>query len=286
MSEHRNQHWLAAASALEEQGKSYVIVTMLSVKGSAPRENGTKMIVTSDEIINSIGGGTLEMTAIEQGKKMIDQEIHHHIEDYPLGTKLGQCCGGRVTLVYEYFANNTLPVAVFGAGHVARALVSLLAQLPVKVHWIDRRENEFPEIIPSNVSKVVTDDEVNAINALPNQSYILVMTHLHSLDFDIIEAALKQTNHKQFSYLGLIGSNTKALRFRNLLKNKKFTTEQIDTINCPIGMEDIPGKRPMEVAVSIAAELIQFYQASMDYSDQTFDQLIEEAAPLTPKLLK
>ncbi len=251
-------NWADAAAALTAQGSAYVLVTVLDVKGSAPREAGTKMLVTADASVDTIGGGQLEFIAIQKARQLLlENRACQLLEEFPLGPKLGQCCGGRVSLLLECFAASAVQIALFGAGHVGRALVSVLAQLPVQVRWIDSRAEQFPDDVPANVKKVVTEDPEAQIATLQPGAYVVVMTHDHPLDYAIAEAALKRNDT---AYLGVIGSDTKARRFRMRLAYWGFSAEHIAHMRCPMGLAAVPGKKPMEVAVSVAAEIIGEYQ--------------------------
>ena len=261
MNRHSKHNWIEAAAELSRRGDAYVVVTLLNIKGSAPRESGTKMLVTSSGIVDSIGGGHLEFMAIERARTLLkagtDQQ---HIEDFALGAKLGQCCGGRVSLLFECFAHTAAQVVVFGAGHVARALIPLLAQLPVNVRWVDSRSHEFPDAVPANCEKIIADNVVDEVADLPSHAYVIVMTHEHPLDYGIAEAVLKRGDA---CYLGVIGSVTKARRFKMRLAHRGFSEDNIAQMHCPIGLQSVPGKRPMEIAVSIAAELISTYHGDI-----------------------
>ncbi|RDH45570.1 xanthine dehydrogenase accessory protein XdhC [Zooshikella ganghwensis] len=250
--------WIDAISQLNSADKDFVLVTLLATKGSTPRNAGTKMVITQDDFFDSIGGGNLEYQVIALARKILaDSTVQHHIGYFPLGPSLGQCCGGSTAVLFEKFTGSYVYVMLFGAGHVGKALVSILSELPCKVHWVDSRENEFPVYIPSNVTLINIDQPEAAVSEMPVNSYYLVMTHNHQLDFLICEEVLKKSD---FSYLGLIGSKNKWRRFQQRLKYKNFSEEVISRIQCPIGLCEVPGKRPMEVAVSIAGEIINHYQ--------------------------
>lgn len=250
--------WAEAAAALSQRGEGYVLVTVLGVKGSAPRDSGTKMLVAADICIDTIGGGHLEYAAINRAREMLlSGENRQHLEEFPLGPKLGQCCGGRVTVLYECFATTATPVAVFGAGHVGRALIPLLAQLPLRIRWIDSRLDQFPDDIPAAVTRVTAPYPQDEVADLPSGSMVLVMTHQHPLDFAIAEAVLRRGDA---AFLGVIGSQTKAQRFRMRLEHRGLHRDAVAAMHCPIGLAEVPGKRPMEVAVSIAAQIIPLYQ--------------------------
>lgn len=250
--------WAEAAAALGQRGEAYVLITVIGVKGSAPRDSGTKMLVGAGLTVDTIGGGHLEYAAINRARELLlAGEDRQHLEEFPLGAKLGQCCGGRVTLLYECFASTATPVALFGAGHVGRALAPLLAQLPLRVRWIDSRLEQFPEVIPAGVTRVLAAHPQDEVADLPPGAVVLVMTHQHPLDYAITEAVLRRGDA---SFLGVIGSETKARRFRLRLEHRGFSAAAIAGVHCPIGLAEVPGKRPMEVAVSVAAQVIALYQ--------------------------
>ena len=272
------QHWPDAAAALREQGEGYVLVTVLTVKGSAPRDAGTKMLVSADRTVNTIGGGQLEHDAIQTARALLQQgRDQQQIIDYPLGPKLGQCCGGRVHVLYECFAPSAVEIALFGAGHVGRALTSILCQLPVRLRWIDNRAEEFPDSMPPGVEKVLSEDPEAEISALNPGAYVIVMTHNHPLDYAIAEAALKRNDT---AYVGVIGSSTKAARFRKRLQYWGFPDAVIEHMHCPVGLQSVPGKHPMEVAVSIAAEVIGIYQQRAAQGIQPDIQIGHKALPI------
>jgi xanthine dehydrogenase accessory factor len=93
--------WVTALAILQLQSKTAVLVTIASVRGSAPRTVGTKMLVTADEVQGTIGGGHLEFTAIEIARKQLDGGSSAPLQRFPLGASLGQCCGGVVNLLFE-----------------------------------------------------------------------------------------------------------------------------------------------------------------------------------------
>jgi xanthine dehydrogenase accessory factor len=251
--------WLSALERLCRSNTPAILITVAQHKGSTPRESGTKMIVTENEIIGSIGGGHLEHKAIEQAHTLLaDHSQETQLIAYPLGAALGQCCGGAIQLLFEPINPPAMQIAVFGAGHVAKALIPILGGLSGQVHWIDEREALFPEQVPDNVTRVITDDQTEVIETLPADCYVLIMTHNHALDQQLVEAWLRSG---KASYLGMIGSATKKRKFEHRLRHKGFDEAHIAQLHCPIGHPDVGGKRPMEIAVSVSAELIRYYQS-------------------------
>jgi len=263
-------NWNSAVFQLNKQGKAYVLVTLVGVSGSTPRNSGTKMVISKDETFDTIGGGHLEHKAIKYAQKMLaDDEDCQHLEHFQLGSNLGQCCGGNTSVLFECFAAVGVNIMLFGAGHVGKALIPVLAQLPCQVTWVDNRAAQFPTNIDhyQNVNKIISDEPELEVANMPESSYFVVMTHNHQMDFDISQAILKRAD---FNYLGLIASETKWRRFQQRYKHRDIDQQQVDRMNCPIGLSQVGGKLPMEVAVSVAAEIINIYQTqSFEKRQQT-----------------
>jgi xanthine dehydrogenase accessory factor len=256
-------HWSEIVAQLNQRNQAYVLITVLGVRGSAPRDSGTKMIVTEQQNYNTIGGGNLEYMVTEQARLMLHQTVNQqHLEHYPLGPKLGQCCGGSTTILFEFFANSRANVMLFGAGHVGTALSKIMLDLPVSLRWVDNRAEQFSQPVANDLEgaqleEIISDDPAKEVANMPANSYFIIMTHDHELDFKLCEAVL---NRGDARFIGLIGSTTKWLRFSKRLADAGFSESQIKQIQCPIGLDEVPGKRPMEVAVSIAGQFIANYQ--------------------------
>jgi len=265
-----NNNWNSAVYQLSQQGQAYVLVTLVGVSGSTPRNSGTKMVICKDAIYDTIGGGHLEHKAIKYAHKMLDAgKDSQHLEHFQLGSNLGQCCGGNASVLFESFSAVGVNIMLFGAGHVGKALIPILAQLPCQIKWVDSRAEQFPNDVAHyhNVHKVVNEDPELEVANMPKNSYYIVMTHNHQMDFDISQAILKQGD---FTYLGLIASDTKWRRFQQRYKHRDIDPQQVARMNCPIGLEQVSGKLPIEVAVSVAGEIINLYQA------QKKDELISD----------
>ncbi len=153
----------------------------------------------------------------------------------------------------EVFGDRLSPLYLFGAGHVAKALMLSLAPLPFKVTWFDGRADMFPTHVPANFRCLVEKHPESSLATAPDGTMVLIMTHSHDLDFSLCHAALEQ---ERFSYVGVIGSETKGNRFRSRLKKLGCTDDVISRLRCPIGFEGIMGKDPASIAVSVTAELL------------------------------
>ncbi|MCV2884230.1 xanthine dehydrogenase accessory protein XdhC [Aestuariibacter sp. AA17] len=252
----RPNNWCDAVAHCKKTGQPFALLTVLPSSGSTPRDVGAKMVVTPEDTYDTIGGGHLEFDAIQKARDaLLSEENRQLTERYPLSAKLGQCCGGEMHILIESFVTHQQTLYLFGAGHVASALVPILAQLPLTIYWIDEREALFGHTVSySNVTTVVTDDPTEVIETTQsNHNWALIMTHNHQLDFDIARHALLANT---FSYVGMIGSDTKAQRFTHRLKARDVSEQQMRSFVSPVGDLRIPGKKPIEVAVSIAAQLI------------------------------
>lgn len=299
--------WHILHKAVEEEGLA-ILVTLLHVEGSSPREAGARMIVTASGLRGTIGGGALEHAAFQDALgRLKKQDEAAQIVTHALGPDLGQCCGGRVQLALEtfssidlpelarwartesegvmlhaefgdaphavrtvlderpvhaqisrlsprvwleHFDDKRMPVHLFGAGHVGKALVMALAPLPFRVTWYDPRDNIFPSLVPAHTQAVMLGDP--NILTFSSADCVLVMTHSHPLDLAIVTAALRSPAR----FIGLIGSDTKKARFHSRLRAAEFSREAIERIVCPIGIEGISGKEPAMIAASITAQLL------------------------------
>ncbi|WP_404440301.1 xanthine dehydrogenase accessory protein XdhC [Stutzerimonas chloritidismutans] len=262
-----NTAWIEALADLQQQGEPCVLVTIIEERGSTPRNAGSKMVVSRERLYDTIGGGHLEYKAQAIARDMLENRSRDtRLERFSLGASLGQCCGGATVLLFEPMGQPQAHIAVFGAGHVGRALVPLLASLPCKVRWIDSRDSEFPEQIPLGVEKVLNDEVVDEVENMPAGSYFIVMTHNHQLDLELTAAILERND---FTYYGLIGSKSKRAKFENRLRDRGFQPETVQRMRCPMGIADVKGKLPIEIAVSIAGEVIATYNAN--FGEKTVD---------------
>ncbi len=272
-----NTGWINALADLQQQGEPCVLVTIIEERGSTPRNAGSKMVVTRERIFETIGGGHLEFKAMEMAREMLASRSQDtRLERFSLGASLGQCCGGATVLLFEPMGEPQAQIAVFGAGHVGRALVPLLAGLPCKVRWIDSREAEFPPMIPAGVVRVLDEEVVDQVAAMPAGSYFIVMTHNHQLDLELTAAILARDD---FTYFGLIGSKTKRAKFEHRLRDRDVSPEVLQRMRCPMGIAEVKGKLPVEIAISIAGEVIATYNASFG---ENGNQRGESVAKLLP----
>jgi xanthine dehydrogenase accessory factor len=252
------------------------------------------MLVSATDMVGTVGGGHLELKAIATARELIrSSQIRSHTEHFPLGPALGQCCGGAVTLAYhalDHIALQRWPqeqpmfhLQMYGAGHVGRAIATLLVTLDVNVDWIDDREEEFPANTnfgtpwPQRIRHICVDGVEGEVRLAPAGSFYLVLTHNHDLDLRITEAILKRGD---FTYLGLIGSKTKRQRFIHRFEQRGVDPDAIARMTCPIGAEHITGKEPEIIAMSVVAQLLQrssAVSAARSLSDRLSSRLQDQS---------
>lgn len=257
--------WLDALQTHMRKGRACVVIVVGQVVGSAPRPAGAHMVVTQDDVSDTIGGGALELQAIEHSRTLLRtnpwlSKIESHT--HTLGSDLSQCCGGKVTLQYELHPANPFSVVVFGAGHVAQCLATLLHQLPCRVQFHDARQ-EWLEKIPTTTNAqsqavlsthLLGKNPFHAVDQCPDRAYFVIMTHSHELDFELTEAVLSRGDS---AYCGLIASKAKATRFRSRLSRKGFTEQELAKLTAPIGEQYNSGNLPIEVAMAVCLEMRQ-----------------------------
>jgi xanthine dehydrogenase accessory factor len=160
----------------------------------------------------------------------------------------------------ERLDNALPPVWLYGAGHVGQALARILVELPLGLTWIDSRVELLPAPWSDSMQVLYRADPVVSVAAAPAGAYFLVLTHSHPLDYALCRSILERDD---FAWAGLIGSASKAARFRARLARDGLDAERIARLVCPIGMIDIVSKWPAAIAVGVAAQLLQQFAADV-----------------------
>ena len=227
----------------------FIEVLIAKTRGSAPREAGTRMWVSATDVHGTIGGGNLEFNALRIAREMLASTEDRIERAFALGDSLGQCCGGSVTLRFTRTGQRSeelteFHVALYGAGHVGTEVARILERLPCRLTWFDSRA----EMARRDV--LIEEEPAWMVDRVGPGALHLVMTHSHALDLDIVERVLRRGD---FSFLGLIGSATKAAKFRARLRARGLDPS---ALVCPIGLFKA-GKHPAEVAVSAVAQLLK-----------------------------
>ena len=164
--------------------------------------------------------------------------------------------------IVEPLGESGTPLFVYGAGHVGRALVPCAATLGFEVYWVDTSTDRFPEAVPDGIERVVATEPDRIAQRAPENAFHIVMTYAHPIDLAICNAILSAD---AFEFLGLIGSQTKAQRFRRQLRDAGISERTLSRLVCPIGIPEIESKHPSAIAVSVAAQLQQTLERASQY---------------------
>ena len=241
-----------------------IYIEITATRGSTPRDVGTAMKVTANDIAGTIGGGALEHQAILTAREMLVQGRKAQTLKVPLGPNLGQCCGGSVTLNFTDRQRQTDPIAVpptlritdhapldlwlWGAGHVGRAVVRNSPKGAFNITWVDTDFDRFPADISPDVTVLPAADMPRIAKHAPLSAHHLIFTYSHDIDLALCAALLDRTA----ASIGLIGSDTKWARFR---KRLRAAGRDPAPIICPIGDKSL-GKTPDAIANGCLSRLL------------------------------
>jgi len=245
---------------LAASGAPFVSVTLVDAVGSTPSEAGSKMLVTAAGLDSgTVGGGRVEAQAIEHAQQMLTKPASGRaateLVEWNLQRDVGMTCGGVVKLFFETYNHSTWQIVIFGAGHVAAAVIHCLLPLECRITCIDPRPEWLARLAEHpRLTKICTEDPPSQVASLPADAFVLCMTKGHSADRPVLEEIFKQG--RQFPYLGVIGSKAKRSVLERELKAAGIEKEQLAAMHCPIGLA-LGGNLPGEIAISVVAQLIQ-----------------------------
>jgi xanthine dehydrogenase accessory factor len=264
---------------LSNSGVPFVCVTMVEAIGSTPQDAGSKMLVTAEGLVTgTVGGGRVEAKAIDLAQRMLADQDKETVRqgdketaavsspplplspspclvEWNLKRDVGMTCGGTVKLFFETYNHSDWRIVIFGAGHVAHAVVECLGQLDCHVTCIDPRP-EWLDRIPSRarLRKIQFDEPRTLVAELPADAFVVCMTMGHATDRPILEEIFRQG--RTFPFLGVIGSKAKRAVLVKELAAAGFPPDRADAFHCPIGLE-LGTNQPGEIAISVVAQLIQ-----------------------------
>jgi xanthine dehydrogenase accessory factor len=249
---------------LSAAARPFASVTLVEAIGSTPQDTGTKMLVDDSGLVfGTVGGGKVENQAIQHAKKMLGNGATQtcQLVEWNLQRDVGMTCGGVVKLFFEAYNFREWRVVVFGAGHVAQALVRCLLLLECRVVSVDQREEWLAKMPQSPKLRTVHLAEPSQfVEQLRSDDFVICMTMGHKTDRPILKAILE----KQLSpaYLGVIGSQAKRKILVRELKEEGVSADTVENFRCPVGLP-LGTNQPGEIAVSIVAELIQCRDAAV-----------------------
>lgn len=239
----RDLGWCNALAAVLESGCSAWRELIVPIEGALGVQDGPVRIVVphNDQPLAASAG-------------VLGQHQDSAVIVSPLNTAPAVTWDETSGTLVDTISRPQLDVVVCGAGHVGRAIVRLLGELPVRVVWLDPRDDWWPESIPDNV--VCLEGDADDVQDCPDNAYWLILTHSHALDLEIIEQVLRR---KSFRFLGLIGSASKKARFLSQLR-QRFEADLVARVQCPIGLVATSSKLPSVIAVSVVAQLLSLLE--------------------------
>ena len=241
-----------------ERGESAALATIIGGKGSTPRKIGAKMLIRRDGTsYGTIGGGIVEARVIQKAIECLKSRRSeilafdlNAIKDPDSDLR----CGGNMMVMLDSIIPQE-PVIICGGGHVGFAIYSILSLLDFKITVVDdRRRYASPKRFPKAM-RVICSPYTRAFEKMnvDENTYIVICTRGHKNDEECLRLALSSPS----CYVGMLGSKTKAAGMKKKMRELGIPSRRIRELHAPIGIP-IGAQSPEEIAVSIAAELIQF----------------------------
>ncbi len=235
--------WLEPAQQFHSRGEDWV--RLVTAHESHDEPNSAFLILARDRVHNALPEGVAYGDMHKAAESILDS-------DKNVGLIQTQADG------HSYFIEATrkadFQLVLFGAGHVGRAIVRVMQDLPIAIRWVDTRDDQAIPEIPDNVEFICTDTPEAEVGTVAVGSYFLVMTHDHALDQQLAEQILKRDD---FAYFGLIGSASKRRLFETRMSRRGFEASHFERMTCPIGIDGIQSKQPAAIAISVAGEIMQ-----------------------------
>jgi xanthine dehydrogenase accessory factor len=234
---------------LREGGRG-ALATVTRTAGSTPQRVGARLLRLPDgRLLGTVGGGALEHEIEQALLRVCAGGLAEHVTR-ELGYDLGMCCGGRMEVLVEPIE---APPRLFvcGAGHIAEATAGLAQTAGFRVSVVDEREELITDARFPGAERVTLDALAwLKREALHARDWLLIATHDHRLDEQLLEAALATA----VGYIGLVGSRRKVLRIVERVSAKRGTLE-LARVYGPVGLA-LGAVEPGEIGISIVAELV------------------------------
>ncbi|MGH8048473.1 MAG: xanthine dehydrogenase accessory protein XdhC [Chthoniobacterales bacterium] len=248
---------LEECARLRREDLPHVLVTVVGARGSTPQDIAAKMLVdASGRLAGTVGGGKIEAAAISHAIRLLESRAAAEMVAWNLQRDIGMTCGGEMQIFFEphHGAGGAgWTIAVFGAGHVAQALIPVLAPLNCRILCFDPRPDWLARLPAAcNLRSHVLENPATAVYSLPDGAFVLAVTQGHATDVPVLRRALE----KNFPFVGAIGSKSKRAALERELRDAGISAEKIATFQCPLGLR-IGTNHPHEIAISIAAALIE-----------------------------
>jgi xanthine dehydrogenase accessory factor len=239
--------------ALQQEGKSAALATIVESAGSSPRKAGAKMLVLADGTTQgSIGGGRVELETIEAAKEALASGAPRTVS-FALSEENGHVCGGKLVVFIEP-VTAAPELVIIGAGHVGKALARVGNFAGFKVRIADDRPAyaQSPELLGVVETFAGTPEAALAHFPITESTFVVIATTGFEKDFQAVRLALKTPAR----YIGVIGSSRKREVLEQTLKEERYGADDISRVVIPVGLA-IGAETPEEIAISITAQLIR-----------------------------
>jgi xanthine dehydrogenase accessory factor len=246
--------WVALAQQFDSVGEDWVRV--VTAHESIDKPDNAFFIMNREQKHDALPGNLAHTGVLDSAESVLNGEINICLQQTP---------AAQESFFIEAVRKTDFQLVLFGAGHVGRAIVNVMQDLPIAIRWIDNRDDQSIPDTPANVAFICTDSPEAEVDAAAANSFFLVMTHDHALDQQLAEQILKRDD---FAYFGLIGSLSKRRLFERRMSRRGFDQSHFVRMICPVGIEGIQGKQPAAIAISVAAELMRVYDQSATAIDK------------------
>jgi xanthine dehydrogenase accessory factor len=240
---------------LSEKGVPFVVVTQFNVKGSAPQDEGAKILVTQEgRFAGTIGGGKIEAAVIKKAQAILESSkpLPPELVTWNLQKDIGMSCGGAASYLFEHHHSASWPIVIFGAGHVAQTLVPILKTMNCQITCIDTREEWLSKF--QDVKTLCPTEPKEVVKSFSPNTFFVCMSRGHDHDFPVLLEIFRL--FPKAPYVGCIGSEIKAIKMRSQLKDAGASEEFLSKLRIPMGLP-IGTNQLGEIAISIAGELIK-----------------------------
>lgn len=253
---------LEALLKLRAERRGAALCTVARTAGSTPRKAGAKMLVTAEGVVaGTIGGGRVEREVCLAAQALLTQGGPPRLVRFHLTRQLAMCCGGEMEILIEPHRPPEVLV-VCGGGHVGRALLPLGRSLGFRTVLVEDLDELVAGCCSAAASAAPFDQHLDSFSvtdwrgvALGPDCYVVITTREHAIDQSLLEQLLSP-DRPDLAYVGVIGSRRKSAVFRQRLSQRGVDPQRLAHLRAPIGLP-IGADTPEEIAVSIAAELVQ-----------------------------
>jgi xanthine dehydrogenase accessory factor len=239
---HGGSLWLAAAARAED--------TWVAVVPRAEPEK--RLLVSAEKVLGTLPDGADQPWSIARARALLADPAAESRFD------VASDAGGAAPSFFIVLRLPEMRVAVFGAGHVGRALVNVLRELPCEVLWIDDRPEMLPAADEGSIRVRACPSPAAEARALPARMLAVVLTHSHELDREVCGALLRRHD---LPFVGLLGSHRKRNAFEERWREEGLAAERMERLVCPVGISSIRGRSPGAIAVAIAAQLLEVHES-------------------------